>query len=515
MTTVGTVYLVGAGPGAPGLITVDGVRRLRQADVVIYDYLANPRLLDYAPETAERVLVGKHGGGEQVEQSVITGLLIEHARQGRTVVRLKGGDPFVFGRGAEEAEAMVAAGIPFEVVPGVTSAVAVPAYAGIPLTHRDCSSLVTVLTGYEYPDKRELAVHWDAMAQRGGTLVLLMATRQLRRTMNELVKNGLAADTPAAVIRWGTVAEQSTIVGTVSTIADLAAARHVLPPAVAIVGQVVQLRETLFWFERKPLFGRRIVVTRPRHQAASFVDLLTDAGADVLCCPSIELVPPASWAPVDAAISRLAEFDWVVFTSVNGVERFFERLRAAHVDVRRMHSARVAAVGSETARALERYGLLVDVVPDEYRAEAVANAMITMGVSGARVLLPRAAAAREVLPEMLHAAGATVEEVAVYETVPSRAAAIAEVRRLLEADAIDAVTFTSSSTVRYFVAALGEGAVPLLQRTRIACIGPITADTARERGLQVAVQPSTYTVPVFAAAIIAHFMAAPGFAREK
>jgi uroporphyrinogen III methyltransferase / synthase len=506
MTAGGKVFLVGAGPGAPGLITVDGVRRLRSADVVVYDYLASPRLLDYAPDSAERILVGKHGGGEQVEQSIITALLIEHARRGRIVVRLKGGDPFVFGRGGEEAEALAAANIPFEVVPGVTSAVAVPAYAGIPLTHRDCASLVTVLTGYEYPDKRELAVHWDAMAQRGGTLVLLMATRQLRRTMTELVRHGLAADTPAAIIRWGTVAEQSTLVGTVSTIADLADVRRVQPPAVAIVGKVVQLRERLFWFERKPLFGRRIVVTRPRHQAASFVDLLTDAGADVVCCPSIELVAPASWAPVDAAIARLTDFDWVVFTSVNGVERFFERVRSARVDVRRMHRARVAAVGSETARALERYGLLVDVIPDEYRAEAVAEAMIAKGVAGKRVLLPRAAAAREVLPEMLQTAGATVEEVAVYETAPSRAPAVADVRALLEAGAVDAVTFTSSSTVRYFVAALGEGAIPLLQGTRIACIGPITAATATELGLQVALQPSTYTVPAFAEAIIGHFL---------
>jgi uroporphyrinogen III methyltransferase/synthase len=248
-------------------------------------------------------------------------------------------------------------------------------------------------------------------------------------------------------------------------------------------------------------------VTRPRHQAATFVDLLADAGADVLCCPSIALTAPTSWAPVDAAIARLAEFDWIVFTSVNGVDRFFERLRDGRVDVRRMHRARIAAVGSETARALERFGLLVDVVPDEYRAEAVAEAMIDLGVDGARVLLPRAAAAREVLPERLSAAGATVDEVAVYQTAPSQAPTIEEVRRGLEANAIDAVTFTSSSTVRYFVAALGEGAVPLLRRARVACIGPITAATARELGLTVAVQPATYTVPAFAQAIVAHFMA--------
>src|SRR5215470_6035208 len=296
---VGTVYLVGAGPGAPGLITLDGVRCLQHADVVIYDYLANPRLLDHAPPHAERILVGKHGGAQRVEQSVITALLLDRARRGLTVVRLKGGDPFVFGRGGEEAEALAAAGVPFEIVPGVTSAVAVPAYAGIPLTHRDLASSFTVLTGYEYPDKQEMAVHWDAVAQRGNTLVFVMTTRQLRANMQTLLAHGVAPDTPAAVIRWGTVAAQETLVGTVATIAELSAAHHLQPPAVAVVGQVVRLRERLRWFERKPLFGRRIVVTRPRAQAAGFIDALTAAGADVIPCPTIEIVPPETWTALD------------------------------------------------------------------------------------------------------------------------------------------------------------------------------------------------------------------------
>src|SRR5215470_243250 len=299
---VGTVYLVGAGPGAPGLITLDGVRCLQHADVVIYDYLANPRLLDHAPPDAERILVGKHGGGKRVEQEVITQLLLDRARAGKIVVRLKGGDPFVFGRGGEEAEALVAAGIPFEIVPGVTSAVAVPAYAGIPLTHRDLASSFTVLTGYEYPDKQEMAVHWDAVALRGNTLVFLMTTRQLGANMQQLIAHGVAPGVPAAVIRWGTLAAQETLVGTVGTIADLAAQRHLQPPAIAVVGQVVRLRERLRWFERKPLAGRHIVVTRPRAQAAGFIDALTAAGADLIPWPTIEIVPPASWAPLDAAL---------------------------------------------------------------------------------------------------------------------------------------------------------------------------------------------------------------------
>ncbi|MBX3025275.1 uroporphyrinogen-III C-methyltransferase [bacterium] len=498
--TPGTVYLVGAGPGAPELITLAGARALGRADVVIYDYLANPRLLEHAPPQAARILVGKHGGGQRTEQPVITALLLEHARAGRTVVRLKGGDPFVFGRGGEEAEALAAAGIRFEIVPGVSSAIAVPAYAGIPLTHRELASSFTVLTGYEYPDKPEMAVHWDAVAQRGNTLVFLMTTRQLAANMAKLVAHGLAPDTPAAVIRWGTVGEQATVVGTVATIAAAVAARQLQPPAIAVVGQVVRLRETIAWYERKPLFGRSLVVTRPRAQAAGFIDALTDLGADVLPCPTIEIVPPASWAPLDDAIERLDAYDWLVLTSVNGVAMFFDRLRARRRDVRSLHRARIAAVGSETAAAIAERGLQVDVVPEEFRAEAVAAAMCAAGVAGARVLLPRAAVAREILPVTLRAAGAHVDEVPAYETVPARID-LGELRDRLARRAVDLVTFTSSSTVRNFVALLGADAPSLLAGVRAACIGPITADTAREAGLEVVVQPSTYTIAAFTAAI--------------
>ncbi|MGD9763501.1 MAG: uroporphyrinogen-III C-methyltransferase [Candidatus Binatia bacterium] len=510
----GTVYLVGAGPGAPGLITLDGVRALGRADVVIYDYLASPRLLDHAPASAERLLVGKHGGGQQVEQSAITALLLAHAREGRTVVRLKGGDPFVFGRGGEEAEALAAAGIPFEIVPGVTSAVAVPAYAGIPLTHRDVASSFTVLTGYEYPDKQELAVHWDAVARRGNTLVFLMTTRQLRFNMERLIAHGIARDTPAAVIRWGTVAEQETLTGTVGTIAGLAAARGLQPPAIAVIGDVVRLRERLAWVERKPLFGRRIVVTRPRAQAGGFIDALTDAGADVLACPAIEIAPPESWAALDAAIERLEIYDWLVLTSVNGVAMFFGRLRARGRDVRALHRTRVAAVGSETAAAIGERGLVADLVPAEFRAEAVAEALRAAGIGGARVLLPRAAVAREVLPAMLRDAGAMVDEVASYRTVRGRADQ-AELRGLLAARAIDLVTFTSSSTVTNFLALLGADAPALLAAVPAACIGPITADTARAAGLKVSIQPATYTTAALTGAIVRHFAATADSTRRR
>jgi len=500
----GIVYLVGAGPGAADLITLAGVRCLERAEVVIYDYLANPRLLEHAPPDAERVLVGKHGGGQRVEQEVITQLLLARARAGKAVVRLKGGDPFVFGRGGEEAEALALAGIPFVVVPGVTSAVAVPAYAGIPLTHRDLASSFTVLTGYEYPDKSEAAVHWDAVARRGGTLVFLMTTRQLRLNMERLLAAGMAADTPVAVIRWGTVAEQQTLIGTVATIADLTEAQRLQPPALAVVGDVVRLRERLAWCERRPLFGRRIVVTRPRTQAASFIDRLTRAGADVLPFPTIAIAPPASWQPLDDALDRLERFDWVVFTSVNGVEMFFQRMQARRLDVRRLHRARVAAVGPETARALEARGLLVDVVPESFRAEGVAQALEQARVRGAHILLPRAAGAREILPVMLRAAGATVDEVTSYQTVRPPVDA-SELRSLLRDRRVHLVTFTSSSTVRNFLDLLGSEAIALLRGVAIGCIGPITADTARAAKLEVVIQPRDYTVAALAEAIVEYF----------
>jgi len=502
--TIGHVYLVGAGPGAPGLITLDGVRALERADIVVYDYLASPRLLDHAPAHAERRLVGKHGGGQRTEQAIITALLIEQARAGRTVVRLKGGDPFVFGRGGEEAEALAAAGVAYSVVPGVSSAVAVPAYAGIPLTHRDLASSFTVLTGYEYPDKAELAVHWDAVAQRGNTLVFLMTTRQLGANMAKLLAHGVAPDTPAAVVRWGTTAAQETIVGTVATIGELVTAHRLQPPAIAIVGQVVRLREALAWVERRPLFGRRIVVTRPRAQALGFIDALSALGADVLPCPTIEIVAPQSWAPLDAAIDRLESYDWLVLTSANGVQMFFDRLRERRRDVRALHRARVAAVGSETAAAIATRGVLVDVVPDEFRAEAVAEAMCAAGMAGARVLLPRAAVAREVLPQMLRAAGAVVDEVASYRSAaPLRDTS--ELRALLAEGAVDLITFTSSSTVTNFVALLGSEAASQIAAAPVGCIGPITADTARAAGLRVAVQSSVYTIAAFTEAIVAYF----------
>lgn len=500
----GKVYVVGAGPGDPGLLTLKGRRRLEEADVVIYDYLANPRLLDFAPEKAERILVGKHGGGAKVEQEVINRLLVENARQGRRVVRLKGGDPFVFGRGGEEAEILRKSGIEFEIIPGVSAVTAVPAYAGIPLTHRDLASNVVVTTGYEYPAKHEPAVRWNELARTGSTLVILMTTRQLGQNMEKLLAGGIEPSTPAAVIEWGTRADQRTTVGTVETLARLADQQGIKPPAVAVVGDVVRLRATLKWFERKPLFGRRIVITRPRRQAEDFARLLEDDGAEVLPYPTIETVVADSIDQVDDAVRRAVDFDWLLFTSANGVRFFFERLRQIGSDVRVWHRAQLAAIGPQTAKEIERHGLRVDLVPGEYRAEGVIDALGEIGIRGKRILLPRAAGARPVLPLQLTDLGATVEEIVTYESVQPRER-VAELIDLFAAGEVDAVTFTSSSTVHNFAASLGPDLVDLVGRTTIACIGPITAATARSYGLPVHVEPPSYTVPAFAAALSQYF----------
>lgn len=506
----GKVFLVGAGPGDPGLLTLKGQRCLAVADVVVYDYLANPRLLDHTRDAAELILAGKHGGGPRVDQDVINSILIERARRGLVVVRLKGGDPFIFGRGGEEAEALQAAGLDFEIVPGVSSAVAVPAYAGIPLTHRDLASRVVFTTGYAQPGSvADVATNDDLAAQRT-TLVVLMTQRQLAHNMDRLIAGGVPATTPAAAIAWGTRADQHTVVGTVGDLAQRAAGAGLQPPALAVVGDVVALRERLNWFETKPLFGRRLVVTRPRRQAGVFADALEAAGAEVIPFPTIETVPPDSYAPLDAALGQPDDFDWVVFTSVNGVEAFMTRLRALGGDIRAWHAARLAAIGPQTAQALTNLGLQVAVVPGEYRAEGVITALQAVGVGGCRVLLPRAAQARDVLPRQLEALGATVADVAAYQTVRPASATTEALRTLFAAQRVDLVTFTSSSSVHNFAATVGpENCSTLLAHTAVGCIGPVTADTARDYGLFVAVQPETYTIPAFTDAIVAYFRHQP------
>lgn len=500
----GKVYLIGAGPGDPGLLTLKGKRCLEEADVIIYDYLVNTRLLAYARPDAELIYAGKKSQEGSIPQSEINRLLIEHASRGRVVARLKGGDPFIFGRGGEEAEELVTAHLPFEVIPGITSAIAVPAYAGIPVSHRDYSSAIAIVSGHKEVWDNAPHLNWATLAGVGGTLVLLMSTRQLRTNMQRLINHGLPAETPVALIRWGTRPEQEVLTGTVGTIADIAAARGFEPPAVTVVGEVVRLRERLRWFETQPLFGKRIVVTRPRAQANKFIELLEEQGAEVILCPTIETVSLESYERLDAALAALASYTWVIFTSVNGVRYFFERLRARKQDIRNLNGVRIAAIGPETARAVEALHLQVDAVPQEYRAEAV---IPTLGeVHGQKILLPRAAEARAILPQELQARGAQVTEIAVYRTIQPSETRADEVRKLLTEGKIDLVTFTSSSTVRNFVALFPQADIrSLLGATPVGCIGPITADTARGYDLTVAIQPTDYTVPAFAEAIVAYF----------
>lgn len=498
----GTVYLVGAGPGDPGLLTLKGKRCLEEAEVIVYDYLANERLLAYTRPDAERIYVGKRGGEHTLSQREINALLIDRARAGKTVVRLKGGDPFIFGRGGEEAEALVEAGIPFEVVPGITSAIAAPAYAGIPLTHRDLASTVAFVTGQEDPVKEISGIDWQALAHVG-TVVFLMGVKQLPEIVKRLIAHGRPPDTPVAVIRWGTRAEQETVVGTLHDIQEKA--EGLTPPAVTVVGEVVRLRDRLRWFEGKPLFGRRIVVTRAREQQSAFAELLERYGAEVLECPTIAILPPEDWTDLDEALDRISSYHWLIFTSVNGVHFFLQRLRERGRDLRAIAGIKVAAIGPATASALEESGLRPDCIPQEYRAEALVETL-RGDLRGMRFLLPRAAEAREALPEGLRGRGAVVEVVPTYRTVKV-ADHTRRIRELLQAKRIDAVTFTSSSTVVNFVEMFpGEDLPTLFRDVTIACIGPVTAETLARYGLTTHIMPEEYTIPALAHALLTHFI---------
>ena len=513
----GRVYLVGAGPGDPGLLTLRAQRCLGLADVVVHDDLVNRRLLEHARPDAEIVDVGRpHGGPGRLSQDAIAEVLIDRARAGRVVVRLKNGDPFLFGRGGEEAQALRAAGIPFEVVPGVTSAVAVPAYAGIPVTDRDHASLVTIVTGHLAAGDEAGGIPrlpWDALARQGGTLVFMMAVKHLGGIASELVRHGLDGATPVAVIERGTTGSQRTVVATLAGIGERAARADVRSPAGVVVGQSVTLRERIAWFEARPLLGRRIVVTRPRAQAGELAAHLEELGAEVDLVPAIEIAPPPDPEALDRAVRDARGYDWILFTSVNGVRAFFDRMAVLACDVRELARARIAAIGPETAAELERRLIRPAVVPAEYRAEGLLAALAEDEVRGRRVLLPRAAGARAILPDVLRGRGAVVDEVIAYVAVVPPATDVEGLRAALAAGAIDAVTFTSSSTVRNFATTIGAEAVAAMARQPrplVACIGPVTADTARELGMRVDVVPDTYTVRALADALVTRFCNAAG-----
>jgi len=505
----GKVYLIGAGPGDPGLITVKGLRILRQAQVVVYDQLAGPALLAEAPPDAEVIYVGKKAGAHSLPQEGINDLLIQKARAGLTVVRLKGGDPFIFGRGGEEAEALAAAGIPFEVIPGVTAAAAVPAYAGIPVTHRRYTTLVTFITGHEDPAKEASTIPWANLGQNPGTLVFLMGVKNLGANCRRLMEEGRDPETPAAVIEKGTTPEQRTVAGTLADIAAKAKEADIRPPAILVVGGVVELAERLKWWENRPLWGKTVVVTRARSQASALAALLTAAGARCLEVPTLEIVPPDNFAPLDAALSHLSGYDWVIFTSANGVAAFMNRLFQQGMDVRALGGAKIAAIGPATAQALNEWGITPEVVPASFVAEELAAALTPRISEGTRVLLARAQVAREVLPETLARMGAQVDVAPVYKALPPQALP-QDAAAALQEGRVDILTFTSSATVHNFSALLGkERFQALAGQAVVAAIGPITSATLTEYGVTQQIQPEEYTIPALAASIVQYFQSKP------
>ncbi|MGA7273480.1 MAG: uroporphyrinogen-III C-methyltransferase [Candidatus Udaeobacter sp.] len=490
MSKNGRVYLVGAGPGDLGLVTLRAKECIENADVIVYDHLANPDTLSWARDDAEIVYAGKEAGGSQLSQQDINALLIGKAHEGKQVVRLKGGDPFVFGRGAEEAQAIGDAGIPFEIVPGITSAIAGPAYAGIPMTHREHNSHVTFFTGHEDPAKAESAIDYAALAKLGGTQVMLMGLERLGPITNGMLKQGVRSDLPVALVRSATTGKQETLTGVLSDIAQKAVASDFKAPVVAVFGEVVGLRDGLNWYEKRPLLGKRIVVTRTRKQASVLSNKLRALGAHVIELPTIRIEPPSNLREFAELVQDAHGYDWIVFTSANGVEAFFDIFFKLYDDAREIGGARIAAIGPATAQRVKDFRLHVDLQPDDFVAEAVAREFKKQGsIENLRVLLVRAEKARETLPKELSALGAIIDEGFAYRTVPETRDTSGARRQLAE-DGADLITFTSSSTVENFLA-LG---LPWPQGMRIASIGPITSKTLRDHGLNVDVEARRHDI---------------------
>ena len=498
----GKVYIIGAGPGDPGLITVKGLSCLKEADVVIYDYLVHEEIVSQAKESARLIYAGKRGGAHTLPQEEINSLLVKEAKQGHTVARLKGGDPFIFGRGGEEAEILAQSGITFEVIPGVTSAVAVPAYAGIPLTHRGYTSTVAFVTGHEDPAKEESDIDWETLAGIG-TVVFLMGVKNLHHITANLMVYGKEGDTPAALIRWGTTEDQETLTGTLSDIARKAEDRQFSPPAILVVGGVVDLRGVLNWFETKPLFGKGIVITRPEVQAEEFGSLLYAQGARVIHFPTIKIVPPEDFRELDQAIGRLSQYQWIIFTSANGVGFFLKRLKELGRDFRDLKDIRICTIGPATAATIEKLGIRVDVVPEEFISEGVVREFEQFNLKGSRILLPRAEKARDVIPEGLTRLGAKVNVVTAYRTVNSGRDK-SELENFIRERKVDVITFTSPSTVTNFMEIMGKEFV-IPPTIKIACIGPVTSAAVKKAGLPVDIIQERYTIPGLVDTLVGYF----------
>jgi uroporphyrinogen III methyltransferase/synthase len=492
----GKVYLVGAGPGDIGLLTVKGMRCLQKAEVVVYDLHLNAQVLNYINREAEFIYAGKRGGHHTMTQDEINNVLVEKAKEGKIICRLKGGDPFVFGRGGEEAEVLVKNGIEFEVVPGVSSAIAAPAYAGIPLTHRLYSSSFAVIPGYEDTTKEKSAIDWGKLATGVGTLVVLMAVKNLDLLVQKLIENGKSPDTPVAVVRWGTRPDQKTIVSTLREIISAVKEKEIKPPAVVIIGEVVRLRETLSWYEHKPMFGHRVLVTR---EHSTGFEALEELGAEIIEFPTIRIVPPVTYEELDAAINRIQTYDWLIFTSGNGVRHFLQRFFAREKDIRDLKGIKICAIGTKTAAEIGKYGVRVDLIPGEFNAEGLIETFRKghgakgMELKGMRFLMPRAEQAREIFPKKVKELGGEIDVPVAYRTVKPELHA-KRMKRFLKEGRITIATFTSAATFTNFMEIIGDDAHELLEGVTIAVIGPVTRKAVEKAGLTVDIMPQESTI---------------------
>jgi uroporphyrinogen III methyltransferase/synthase len=507
----GKVYLIGAGPGDIGLFTLKGLRCLKKAEVVVYDFHLNAQILNYIDHDAEFIYAGKQGGHHAMTQDEINQALIDKAKEGKLVCRLKGGDPFVFGRGGEEAEALVNEGIEYELIPGVSSSIAAPAYAGIPLTHRKYSSSFAVITGNEDADKGESSLDWPHLSKSFDTLVFLMGVKNLQRITSKLLEHGKPSDTPVAIVRWGTRPDQKTVVSTLDAIADKAAAAGIKPPAVMIVGNVVKLRETLKWYEKKPLFGHRMLITR---EYTPDYEPLEDLGAEVFEFPTIKTVAAEDYAALDEAIDRIETYHWIIFTSANGFGYFMRRIIDRDKDIRDLKGIKICAIGDKTAATIRKSGLRVDLVPDEFNAEGLIEAFIkeardsvqdtrykTSNLESLRILLPRAETAREIFPDRVRELGGEIDCPVAYRTIkPEKHGK--RLFRFLKSGRISVATFTSAATFSNFVEIMGGEALDFLKDVTIAAIGPVTAKAIEKSGLKVTIMPKEATIKAMVDEII-------------
>jgi uroporphyrinogen III methyltransferase/synthase len=502
----GIVYLVGAGPGDPGLLTIKGMECLQKADVVIYDYLSDPALLVYAPEHAEKIYVGKQSGQHTLRQEEINDLLVTKSAQHNIVVRLKGGDPFVFGRGGEECEALLNAGISYEIVPGITSGIAAPAYAGIPVTHRKIASSVAFITGNEDPSKPSMNIHWEHLALGVDTLVFYMGVANLGAITTELIKHGRAPSTPVAIIRWGTKSKQETVVGTLETIVEMVTRAGIKPPAITIVGEVISLRQKLSWFENRPLFGKRIITTRSRAQASALTRRLIDLGADVSELPTIEIDPIGENGDLAKEIADIDKHDWAIFTSPNGVEVFFKLFMKIHGDIRNLGKIRIASIGPGTTAAIEKYRVKAEITAKESVAEGLLESLKSIpSWKNISVLLPRASEARDLMPDTLTSWGALVKVAPAYTTIKPRNPDREIIDKILNGE-YDCITFSSSSTFENFVALFSSEEFSRISSTlKAVSIGPVTSSTIKRHGISPVMEASEHTIPGLIAAIEEYF----------